>query len=251
MLRDPDLRVVYVTSSPVAEPIVDYYLSLLGPELARDARERLTMISRRRRLACARCRPSCSSARALLARIRWAIPDHRALPPRPLRLDRARAGGRRRPRHPGPRRRPRARLPRDQERVARAVRARRRAAPARRRADHQPRRRGQGDRRACARPSRGCPGRRQARRRRLGRGQRDRRAARPARARARATRSAGSACASTRCSSRRPGVPLAVYLERLSHGGVVEERIVGARAAQPERPARAHARRRGADRLDA
>ena len=33
MLRDPDLRVVYVTSSPVAEPIVDYYLSLLGPDL--------------------------------------------------------------------------------------------------------------------------------------------------------------------------------------------------------------------------
>jgi hypothetical protein len=45
MLRDPDLRVVYVTSSPVAEPIVEYYLSLLGAELAADARERLTMIS--------------------------------------------------------------------------------------------------------------------------------------------------------------------------------------------------------------
>ena len=45
MLRDPALQVVYVTSSPVAEPIVDYYLSLLGPET--DARERLTMISAR------------------------------------------------------------------------------------------------------------------------------------------------------------------------------------------------------------
>jgi hypothetical protein len=45
MLRAPDLRVVYVTSSPVAESIVEYYLSLLGPELAFDARERLTMIS--------------------------------------------------------------------------------------------------------------------------------------------------------------------------------------------------------------
>lgn len=45
MLRDPGLRVVYVTSTPVAEPIVDYYLSLLGPEAAEAARERLTMIS--------------------------------------------------------------------------------------------------------------------------------------------------------------------------------------------------------------
>ena len=45
MLRAPDLRVVYVTSSPVAESIVEYYLSLLGPELALDARERLTMMS--------------------------------------------------------------------------------------------------------------------------------------------------------------------------------------------------------------
>src|SRR3954447_6843397 len=42
MLRDPDLHVVYVTSSPVAEPIVDYYLSLLGRA---DPRARLTMLS--------------------------------------------------------------------------------------------------------------------------------------------------------------------------------------------------------------
>src|SRR3954452_7223894 len=45
MLRDPALRVVYVTSMPVAEPILDYYLSLLGPELAAGAPGRLTMIS--------------------------------------------------------------------------------------------------------------------------------------------------------------------------------------------------------------
>ncbi|HWK28148.1 MAG TPA: ATP-grasp domain-containing protein [Solirubrobacter sp.] len=43
MLRDPDLRVIYVTSSPVAEPIVDYYLSLLAG--VPDARERLTMLA--------------------------------------------------------------------------------------------------------------------------------------------------------------------------------------------------------------
>ena len=74
MLRDPDLRVVYVTSSPVAEPIIDYYLSLLGPELAADARERLTMIS----ADDASVRPLSAKLLErprLLTRIRWAIAD--------------------------------------------------------------------------------------------------------------------------------------------------------------------------------
>jgi hypothetical protein len=75
MLRDPGLRVVYVTSTPVAEPIVDYYLSLLPAELRAGARERLTMISAddpslRPLTAKLLERPT------LLTRIRWAIPDH-------------------------------------------------------------------------------------------------------------------------------------------------------------------------------
>src|SRR3954453_16920362 len=45
LLRDPEIRIVYVTSSPVAEPIVDYYLSLLPSAIREDARERLTMLS--------------------------------------------------------------------------------------------------------------------------------------------------------------------------------------------------------------
>jgi hypothetical protein len=74
MLRDPGLRVVYVTSSPVSEPIVDYYLSLLPAELRADARARLTMISAddpsiRPLTAKLLERPT------LLTRIRWAIPD--------------------------------------------------------------------------------------------------------------------------------------------------------------------------------
>jgi hypothetical protein len=72
MLRDPELRVIYVTSSPVAEPIVDYYLSLLGTELAEDARERLTMIS----ADDASVRPLSAKLLErppLLTRIRWAI----------------------------------------------------------------------------------------------------------------------------------------------------------------------------------
>src|SRR3954468_18307890 len=73
MLRDPQIRIVYVTSNPVAVPIVDYYLSLLPP--GTDARERLTMLSAED--------PSIRPLSAkllerptLLTRIRWAIPDH-------------------------------------------------------------------------------------------------------------------------------------------------------------------------------
>src|SRR4051794_24120171 len=75
MLRDPEIRVIYVTSNPVAEPIVDYYLSLLPASAQLDARERLTMLSAND----ASIRPL--SAKLLerpivLTRIRWAIPDH-------------------------------------------------------------------------------------------------------------------------------------------------------------------------------
>src|ERR1700710_2787511 len=74
MLRDPELRVIYITSSPVAQQIVDYYLSLLGTELAEDARERLTMIS----ADDASVRPLSAKLLerpVLLTRIRWAIGD--------------------------------------------------------------------------------------------------------------------------------------------------------------------------------
>src|SRR3954466_1850417 len=73
MLRDPEIRIVYVTSNPVAEPIVDYYLSLLPAGI--EARERLTMLSAED--------PSIRPLSAkllerptLLTRIRWAIEDH-------------------------------------------------------------------------------------------------------------------------------------------------------------------------------
>src|SRR5690349_25039575 len=44
LLRRPNLRVVYVTSSPVAAPIVEHYLSLLGREIPASARSRLTLL---------------------------------------------------------------------------------------------------------------------------------------------------------------------------------------------------------------
>ena len=74
MLRDPELRVIYVTSSPVAEPIVGYYLSMLPPPGAVAARDRLTMIS----ADDASVRPLSAKLLErprLLDRIRWAIPD--------------------------------------------------------------------------------------------------------------------------------------------------------------------------------
>jgi hypothetical protein len=45
LLRQPRLRMVYVTSLPVAESIVDYYLGLLPGVIISHARARLTMIS--------------------------------------------------------------------------------------------------------------------------------------------------------------------------------------------------------------
>ena len=44
-LSDPDLHVTYVTSSPIAPAIVDHYLSLLAPARRRAARARLTLLS--------------------------------------------------------------------------------------------------------------------------------------------------------------------------------------------------------------
>ena len=45
MLRDPRLTIAYVTSSPVAPAIVEYYLSLLPPAVRLSARTRLTLLS--------------------------------------------------------------------------------------------------------------------------------------------------------------------------------------------------------------
>src|SRR3954454_21979374 len=74
-LRDPEQRVVYVTSSPVPEAIVQYYLDLLPAAIREDARSRLTMLSAddpslRPLSAKLLERPT------LLTRIRWEIGDH-------------------------------------------------------------------------------------------------------------------------------------------------------------------------------
>ena len=74
MLRDPSLRVIYVTSSPVPPAVVDYYLSLIAPELRGDARSRLTLLC----TDDASLRPLTEKLLErprLLARVRRAMPD--------------------------------------------------------------------------------------------------------------------------------------------------------------------------------
>lgn len=72
-LRDPRVRVVYVTSSPVAPAIAGYYLRLLPRSLQRGARARLTLLD----AGDASARPLAEKLLerpALVARIRRAIP---------------------------------------------------------------------------------------------------------------------------------------------------------------------------------
>ena len=76
-LRERSVRMVYVTSMPVAQEIVEYYLGLLPADIRDDARDRLTMLSTED--------PSLRPLSAkllerptLLTRIRWEITDHAA-----------------------------------------------------------------------------------------------------------------------------------------------------------------------------
>lgn len=74
LLRFPRTHVIYLTSMPIAEPIIDYYLHLLPGIPAQHARRRLTLIS------CNDASPMPLSEKLLvrprvLQRIREAIPD--------------------------------------------------------------------------------------------------------------------------------------------------------------------------------
>jgi hypothetical protein len=74
LLREPRTRVVYVTSRPIPESIVDYYLHLLQGIPAQHARARLTLLS------CHDGSPLALSAKVLarprlVQRIRDAVPD--------------------------------------------------------------------------------------------------------------------------------------------------------------------------------
>ena len=73
-LRDPGLRMTYVTSSPIAPPITDYYLSMLPRRIRRQARSRLTLVALGDRTARPLSQKLLDRPR-VLERIRAGIPD--------------------------------------------------------------------------------------------------------------------------------------------------------------------------------
>src|SRR4051812_19777506 len=77
LLRQPRLRMIYVTSQPISEAIVEYYLGLLSGVIPSHARERLTLV------AVGDAGPTSLSAK-LLARPRL-LREIRALIPNPAR----------------------------------------------------------------------------------------------------------------------------------------------------------------------
>ena len=74
LLRMPRTRVIYVTSTPISETVIDYYLHLLPGVPEVHARRRLTLISCNDASQAALTRKILDRPR-LLARIREAIPD--------------------------------------------------------------------------------------------------------------------------------------------------------------------------------
>ena len=54
LLRQPRLRMVYVTSQPIDPRVVEYYLSLLPGVIPSHARARLSLVSRRGQRAASR-----------------------------------------------------------------------------------------------------------------------------------------------------------------------------------------------------
>ena len=131
LLRQPRLRMIYVTSQPVSEAIVQYYLGLLPGVIPSQARARLTLVP------VGDASPESLSAK-LLARprlmreIRRHDPQSGQKSPDPVQHHTAREGCRAVPRHPDVRRGSPARGPRQQDRLPQDVRGARRAVPGRR-----------------------------------------------------------------------------------------------------------------------
>ena len=122
LLRQPRLRMVYVTSQPINPLIVDYYLSLLPGVIPSHARSRLSLVS----VDDSGPEPLIEKVLArprVIARIRELVPDRSLLAPRPVHHHHPRTRPRGAARHPHVRRRPTAVPARHQDRVPAAVRA--------------------------------------------------------------------------------------------------------------------------------
>ena len=90
LLREPRLRMVYVTSTPIAPAIVEYYLALLPGVIPSHAEARLTFVS----VGDGSPRPLSQKLLErprLLRRIAALIPDRSLLSSDPVQHDRARA----------------------------------------------------------------------------------------------------------------------------------------------------------------
>ena len=251
MLRDPGLSMVYVTSSPIAPGIVDYYLSLLPRALRAGARARLTLVAAGEASARPLAEKLLERPR-LLTRLRWAIRDRELchlVPYTTTALERDLALAARRAALRG---RSRSRALRDQERLPRAVRPGRRAPP-----------------RSGSSTSDPCPTAIDA--------IAALRAGRPELAQLvmklnegvsgegnaivdlRGLPQPGAAEERQGIAARLEGMALeaadttvGAYLGRLAdRGGIVEERITGRELRSPSVQLRYHAGRRGPDRLDA
>ena len=121
LLRQPRLRMIYVTSQPVSEAIVEYYLGLLPGVIPSHARARLTLVP-------VGDASSDSLSAKLLARPRLlrtsgADPQPGPKPPDPVQHHAARARRGAEPRHPDVRRGSPARRPRHQDGLPPDVRA--------------------------------------------------------------------------------------------------------------------------------
>ncbi len=97
LLRQPRLRMIYVTSQPVSESIIEYYLGLLPGVIPSHARARLTLHLGRRRVTGSAERETAGAAHGCCARSASLIPNRGPQPPDPVQHHRARAGCRTQP----------------------------------------------------------------------------------------------------------------------------------------------------------
>ena len=227
LLRQPRLRMIYVTSMPIDPRIVEYYLALLPGVIPSHALARLTLLS----VGDASIRPLSAKLLErpqLLARIADRIPNRERshlIPYNTTELERDIAVTLGIPMYGADPRLAPLGTKTGCRRLFGEV-----GVPYPLGAEdlHSLEDVGSGDRRHARDPPVDGPGDRQAQRRRVRHRQRARRTRRSHRAVAAASVAARSSSASGRCSSSRPTSGSMPYVAKLgSDGGIVEERIVG------------------------
>ena len=240
LLRQPRLRMIYVTSMPIAPEIVEYYLALLPGVIPSHAQARLVAGRRSTTPRPGRSARSCWSGPRVLARIARADPEPAAgriwsptTPPSSSATSRSASASRcTAPTRGWPTSGPRPAAGGSSPSVGRA-------APARRRGPAQPRRHRRRDRARCAPSARRCASAIVKLNEGVsGAGNALVDLARPPAAGGAGRAGRGAGPARGRWSWSHPTTPFDVYVAKFAEGGgIVEERIDGRRAAQPQRAA--------------